>query len=314
MSSVLVFKGVMFLTFLACSSLTAYILGPNEVETAARRRLFELRSRPATARKIEEEELKLPFSKRVVAPLLDRTYRLMARFTPAGLQEKSRRKLAMAGRPISMGTFFGLKLYLFLTALIMSIITGRLLWAAGLPAGSILLVLVPLLGAGFFGPEVWLSFRAESRRKHIRKAFPDVLDLLSVSVEAGLGFDGAMQKVGEKYGEPVGEEFRTYLKEMRLGRSRADSLRDLAERTQVPDLKTFAAAVIQADRLGMSISRVLRSQSDQMRQMRKQRAEENVMKTPLKMLFPLALFIFPTIFIVLLGPVVIHFLLVFSNY
>src|SRR5690606_20026233 len=155
-------------------------------------------------------------------------------------------------------------------------------------------------------PEFWVSRLGTQRRATLSRALPDVLDLLSVSVEAGLGFDGAIQKVSEKFPDPTAAEFGEYLKEVRLGKTREEALRNLAERTGLPELKAFAAARIQADRLGVSLSRVLRVQSDQLRTQRMQRAEEAAMQTPIKMVFPLVFFIFPTIFVVLLGPAIIQ--------
>lgn len=162
-------------------------------------------------------------------------------------------------------------------------------------------------------PEFWLSRTITRRKKALEKALPDVLDLLSVSVEAGLGFDGAVQKVSEKFSEPTSDEFGSFLKEVRLGKPRADALRNLAQRTGLPDMQTFVAAIIQADQLGVSLSKILRIQSEQMRIKRKQKAEERAMQTPIKLLFPLILFIFPTLFVVILGPLVISFLTTFSK-
>lgn len=307
------FMTMLIMSFVGAAAIVVYLMAPNEAEAAAHRRLYNLRTRPARAARLEEEELRVPFVRRVIDPMLEKVYALLAKITPAGLKERTNRRLNEAGRPLSLGKFMALKIYLGLAVAILAAAASHPLLAAGAGVPAVLLVIVPVtLAVGVLGPDLWLSNIGSTRRKKMARALPDVLDLLSVSVEAGLGFDGAMQKVSEKFPDPVSVEFGSYLKEVRLGQGRQDALRNLAERTQVPELKTFSAAVIQAERLGVSMSRVLRVQSDQMRFLRKQRAEENAMKAPLKMLFPLALFIFPTLFIILLGPVVLHFMAIFG--
>jgi len=149
---------------------------------------------------------------------------------------------------------------------------------------------------------VWLSSRIKARQKEIQKAMPDSLDLLVISVEAGLGFDAAVQRLTEKADHALAREFRRMLAEIKMGRARREALRDLVGRTEVPDLNTFASAIIQADQLGVSVSRVLAVQSEQIRLLRRQRAEEAAATAPLKMLFPMVLLIFPSMFVVILGP------------
>ena len=155
---------------------------------------------------------------------------------------------------------------------------------------------------GFVAPEMWLSRRIRQRQKRILLAVPDTLDLLTISVRAGLSFDGALAKVVEKLRGPLSDEFQRVLAEVRVGRARRDALRDLAERADVPALSNFIGAIIQAEQLGVSISKVLQVQSEQLRIERRQRAEEMANKAPIKMLFPLVGCIFPSLFIVLLGP------------
>ncbi|MER3457530.1 MAG: type II secretion system protein, partial [Chloroflexota bacterium] len=151
---------------------------------------------------------------------------------------------------------------------------------------------------GFYMPVLWLNSKIRRRQGEIVKALPDALDLLTVCVEAGLGFDAAMAKVNEKWDNELSLAFGRVLQEIRLGRLRREALRDMAN----PDVTTFVAAIIQAEQLGVSIAKVLRIQSDQMRVRRRQRAEENAQKAPVKILFPMVLLIFPSLFIVLLGP------------
>lgn len=261
---------------------------------------------------VEEEELALPFAQRVLQPLFEGIVARSAAVMPQALQEKARLKLAQAGVQMDPARFVGLQTTLafagVLTALLLTM--GR--WTRGDWFQPSLIALI-FAAVAWRLPNLWLLRLISSRRKAMEKALPDVLDLLSVSVEAGLGFDGAVQKVAEKFKEPVSGEFREYLKELRLGRTRAIALRNLADRSAVGDLQTFAAAVIQADQLGVSIAKVLKAQSDTMRTKRKQRAEEKAMQLPIKMLFPLIIFILPTLFIVILGPVAIQFVATFVN-
>jgi tight adherence protein C len=158
---------------------------------------------------------------------------------------------------------------------------------------------------GFFGPDYWLSTRIRARQKSILLAIPDTLDLLTISVKAGLGFDAALGKVVEKTQGPLTDEFRRTLAEVRIGKARRDALREMVGRTNVPALTNFVSAIIQAEQLGVAIANVLEVQSEQLRIQRRQRAEEMAAKAPIKMLFPLVGCIFPSMFIVILGPALI---------
>jgi tight adherence protein C len=155
---------------------------------------------------------------------------------------------------------------------------------------------------GFFFPQLWLTSRIQSRQHEIRKAMPDALDLLTICVEAGLGFDAAMSKVNEKWDNELSLAFGRVIREIQLGKLRREALRDMAERLGLPEMTSFVAAVIQSEMLGVSMAKVLRIQSDQMRMKRRQRAEEEAHKAPIKMIFPMGLFIFPALMIVLLTP------------
>ena len=166
---------------------------------------------------------------------------------------------------------------------------------------------------GYIIPEQLLKSKWNGRRKAVIKNLPDALDLLTVSVEAGLSFDGALVKVVEKSDNVLANEFKKVISETQMGKSRREALRDMSERLNVEELSTFINSLIQADTLGVSISKVLRIQSQQMRQKKRQMIEEKAMKAPVKMLIPMVLFIFPTIFIVLLGPAAIQIMEVFSK-
>jgi tight adherence protein C len=168
--------------------------------------------------------------------------------------------------------------------------------------GQGLMLTVVFLLVGFMFPDLWLTSRVNRRQKGVFRAMPDALDLLTICVEAGLGFDAAMAKVQEKWDNELALEFGRVIQEIRLGKLRRDALRDMAERAGVAELTSFVAAVIQSEQLGVSLAKVLRIQSDQMRVRRRQMAEEEAHKAPIKMIFPIALLIFPSILIVLLGP------------
>jgi tight adherence protein C len=153
-------------------------------------------------------------------------------------------------------------------------------------------------------PVFWLRSKIKARQKVILKTLPDAIDLMTISVEAGLAFDGAMQRVADKWDNELGNEFRRAISEMRVGKTKREVLHEMVQRTAVPDLGTFVASIIQADQLGVSIAKVLRIQSEQMRIKRRQRAEEQAHKAPILMMIPMVFLIFPSTYIVLLGPAV----------
>jgi tight adherence protein C len=158
---------------------------------------------------------------------------------------------------------------------------------------------------GFFLPVLWLGSKIKKRQHEIIKSLPDAMDLLTIAVEAGMGFDGALQKVAEKWANELSKGFAKVVQEMRLGVIRREALRNMSQNMDVPDVTSFVAAIIQADQLGVSIAKILRIQSEQMRVKRRQRAEEQANKAPIKMLFPMVFLIFPALFVVLLGPAVL---------
>ena len=171
------------------------------------------------------------------------------------------------------------------------------------------ILLVPMFAAvGFIGPEMVLSSRIRSRRDAVRSDLPDALDILAVSVEAGLGFDGAITKLTEHMKGPLVEEFGLLLSEIRMGESRQAALKNMAARVDAPELSAFVRAIVQADQLGISLGRILRVQAADSRLRRQAAAEEKAMKAPIKMLFPTVLFIFPAMFLVLLGPALMNIL------
>ncbi len=257
-----------------------------------------------------EQELKVPFFRRAVKPVLSKVSLLLTRMMPAEKELELNQKIIMAGANEKIAPR-----ELLVIKYLASAGTAFLLWMlGGLFAKSILqsvLLGVVGLGLGWILPEYFINKKAQSRKTEIEKGLPDVLDLLTVSVEAGLGFDGAMMKVVEKTRSVLSEEFKTALQEVKMGKPRAEALRDMSNRTGADDLSTFTGSVILADQLGISIGNILRLQSEQIRQKRRQRAEEMALKAPVKILIPLVMFIFPAIFVVLLGPAFIQIAEVF---
>ncbi|MFV1860070.1 MAG: type II secretion system F family protein [Anaerolineales bacterium] len=252
---------------------------------------------------LEELELSQDFGQRIIVPFFNRIGEMAQRFTPQATLENARERLEMAGNPMQMNPSFFLMLrfvFAFLFGGLLFLIFARTTtdgnWLQGLGI-SLLFMLI-----GFAFPNMWLSGRISARQKSVFRAMPDALDLLTISVEAGLGFDAAMAKVHEKWINELALEFGRVIQEIRLGKLRRDALRDMAERLGVNEMTSFVAAVIQSEQLGVSMAKVLRIQSDQMRVRRRQMAEEEAHKAPIKMVFPIALLIFPSIMIILLGP------------
>jgi tight adherence protein C len=195
--------------------------------------------------------------------------------------------------------------YRMAAALVLGAVSLLIAFASSLPIMQRLLVIVVAFVLGYSLPSVYLGSKISARQKDIIKALPDALDLLTICVEAGLGFDAAMSKVAEKWDNELSVAFMKTVQEMQLGKLRREALRNMANSMDVPDMTTFVAAIIQADQLGVSMAKVMRIQSDTMRMKRRQRAEEKARQAPVKMMFPLVFFIFPTILIVLLGPAII---------
>jgi tight adherence protein C len=252
---------------------------------------------------LEEAELQLPFTERVLIPLIRRVGELSTRFTPQNLLVETTKKLELAGNPgrIDAATFLA-------SRFVVAFVFGGLLLLIALfsanrwPLGRIVMVVSLFFGLGFIFPQMWLQSRINSRQNEVRKAMPDALDLLTICVEAGLGFDAAMAKVGEKWENELSLMFSRCIREVQLGKPQREALRDMSDRLGLPELTSFVAAVIQSQILGVSLAKVLRIQSDQMRVKRRQRAEELAHQAPVKMIIPMALLTFPSIMIILLAP------------
>jgi tight adherence protein C len=260
------------------------------------------------AKNLEELELQQPIIDRTLRPLMARISGRMSGMASASFTQTTEKRLAIAGNPGNMrvADWLGIKA--------IGAAVGGLIFFALFVFPAVIsfvpfpvsLIMIPI-GAmfGYTIPEFWLGGRVKKRQKGILMQIPDALDLLTISVRAGLGFDGALGKVVEKLKGPLTEEFRRALAEIRVGKPRRDALRDIIPRTEVPALTNFIGAIIQAEQLGVSISKVLQVQSEQLRIERRQRAEEMAAKAPIKMLFPLVGCIFPSLFIVILGPAII---------
>lgn len=254
---------------------------------------------------LEELELSQPFSQRVIIPTIEALSKMAQRFTPANTIEASRHKIELAGmaHKIKAVQFLG---YRMAAAIVLGGASLMIAFSTALPVIQRLGVIVIAFVLGYMLPSVWLGSKISARQSSIVKALPDALDLLTICVEAGLGFDAAMSKVAEKWDNELSQAFMRTVQEMQLGKLRREAMRNMANGMDVPDMTTFVAAIIQADTLGVSMAKVMRIQSDTMRMKRRQRAEEKARQAPIKMMFPLVFFIFPTILIVLLGPAILQ--------
>jgi tight adherence protein C len=256
-----------------------------------------------------EREL-LRFRERVMAPAVARLASIPLKLGPKTNLESLSAKIVAAGLSsrLSATGFLAIKG----GTTVGGGLLGLALAAATAPAAIVLFV-PTLAAAGFIAPGWVLTIKQRSRRETIRSELPDALDLLAVSVEAGLGFDGAVTKLTEHMDGALVEEFGLMLSEIRVGEARTPALRKMADRVDAPELSTFVRAVIQADQLGISLGRILRVQATDTRMRRQAAAEEKAMKAPIKMLFPTVLFIFPSMFIVVLGPAMLNILKIFGS-
>jgi tight adherence protein C len=289
-----------FLFFIFLAMLVVAGLKAPEAKDPIAERLAEFSFRDEMM-SLEEIELSQSFYERIILPLFNRVGEFTSKFTPQATLESARRKLEMAGNPMQMDPAFFLALRFIIAILFGGLILSLYVFGGrNIAQGMGLSALFTLIG--FIFPDMWLSGRMRGRQKMIFRAMPDALDLLTICVEAGLGFDAAMSRVHEKWVNDLGLELGRVIQEIRLGKLRRDALRDMSDRLGVPEMTSFVAAVIQSEQLGVSMAKVLRIQSDQMRVRRRQMAEEEAHRAPIKMVFPIALLIFPSIMLILLGP------------
>lgn len=282
----------------------------------ARMAEYSARETPVT---LEELEMSQSFNERVITPMLRQLGEFVLRFTPEASLKAIQHQLDLAGNPKGMEpvTFYATRIVMSVAAvgvviLLASIAQDQTMFFAWGPnfsnAPTVLGLAAGGAALGYYVPNSMLNSRIRRRQDSIIKSMPDALDLLTVCVEAGLGFDQAMQKVSEKWENELSLAFARVIQEIRLGKPRREALRDMADRMDIPDMTSFVAALIQADQLGVSMAKVLRIQSDQMRMRRRQRAEKKAHEAPILMLIPMAFMIFPAIYIVLLGPAVFQVL------
>ena len=252
------------------------------------------------------QDLDRPFADRVLQPLQQKALAVGRRITGADTADRIRRKLDLAGNPPGWTV----------DRVVSGKVVGAVLGLVGgfvfsLMLGSLVIKVLLVIGAvvvGFFAPNLYLYQRAHDRADRLQRDLPDAIDLLTISVESGLGFDAAVQQVARNTDGPLADELSRVLREMQIGQSRGDALRALGERTNVPDVKTFVGAMVQADTFGIPIAQVLRIQSSEMRVKRRQRAEEKAQQVPVKITIPLIFCILPTLFIAVMGPAVISIL------
>lgn len=257
----------------------------------------------STTPTLEEVELNQPFGKRILQPTLSSLLGFFGRLAPQRNVQELRHKLEVAGRPFAwrVSDFLGLQL---LSALLCGALFFVLMLFGNMATSLKVLLTAVFAVLGFYLPPMWLGLRIRQRKAAIARALPDGLDMLNICVGAGLGFDSALSKIGEQWNNPLAEEFNRVFTEILLGKSRRQALLDLTERTEVTAVENFVATLIQADQLGVSIAKVLRAQAEQMRTIRRQRAEETARKATIRLLFPLVFLIFPSMLAVLLGPAV----------
>ena len=260
-------------------------------------RLQQIAVRP---RSLEELELQRPLSERTLKPIINSLSRLVGRFYPKNTVRGLALKLKRAGMEHTSTEFFlGVKGFAALVGLVAVSALVNLITSDGTQT---IIGAVAGLVLGFMAPDFFLGNKAGKRNKLILEALPDALDLLTISVEAGLGFDAALVKVTEKMKGPLSEEFKRAAGEQRVGKSRQEALRGITDRVEVKEFQNFISAIIQADQLGVSMSKVLRIQSEQLRQARRQRAEEKAARAPILIMLPTVGCIFPSLFIVILAP------------
>jgi tight adherence protein C len=260
-----------------------------------------------------QEELQPSFNDRVIGPSLDRLSGLGRKFSPADYSDRVRQRLERAGNPSgwTIDRVSALKVVGFGGMLGFSLFVVTVILETGFALSLALIICAAI--AGYYIPDLYLYQKGAERADDMRRTFPDALDLLTISVEAGLGFDAALSHVARNIEGSLADEFARVIQEMQIGLGRAGALRALGERTTLDEMRGFVSAMVQADAFGIPIGKVLRVQSAEIRVKRRQRAEEQAQKLPVKILFPLIFFILPCLFIVVLGPAAISIMATFSE-
>lgn len=267
-------------------------------------RLAAMGEREIDVESLEQLELQLSFKDRVIIPVVERLADITAKFTPQKQLEQSRRLIELAGMSTDPTQFFLLRIVLTIVGGIVGLGLGFFVLQGS--AFQALLATAVGVGLGNYFPVMSMTSRIQKRQAEVIRALPDALDLLVICVEAGLGFDQALGKVYEKWDNELALAFGRVLREIQLGKNRRDALKDMADRLDVADVNSFTAAIIQAEQLGVSMAKILRVQSDTMRIKRRQRAQEKAQQAPVKMMIPMVLIIFPSLWIILMGPAAIR--------
>ncbi len=302
---------IIFLLFISLSCLLYNVLTLDDgSKTGITQRLNYIKNQATD--NMPEDELSTSFKERVVKPVLEGAGKAVLRLAPKEMIASLENKIIMAGKPYHWGVknWLGIQAFMILglpVLILLFYIQFRM------DASSLLLIICASVIIGMLFPNMMLNSKIRKRQSEVTRSLPDIMDLLTVSVEAGLTFDSALAKVAEKMPGSLAREFETVLQEIKVGKTKKEALYQMADRIGVQDLRSFVSAIVQADQLGVSLGRVLRLQAEQIRQNRKQRISEKAMKAPIKMLIPMVVFIFPTIFIVLLGPVVINLIDMFAK-
>ncbi len=298
------------LTVAASVTLTVVAFVSRPSASAIESRITDFRTR-AVGYEPELMDLEVPFVDRVLKPGIEGISRAFGSILPASLLASIQQQLIMAGNPMTLNsfvTFWAILLAVFGGVGVMLFVT--------LPADMILQkvgALAFLLMLGWMFPRMWLKGKLRNRQKLVTKGLPDAMDLVTTCVEAGLGLDAALARVAEKTEGPFADELRAMMRDVALGKMRREAMQELADRIGVEELTSFITSIIQAEQLGVGVAQVLRVQSDQLRTKRRQKAEKSAHEAPIKMLFPLVLFIFPSFLIVILGPAGIRIATSFSK-
>jgi tight adherence protein C len=278
-----------------------------------RRRLATFTTNEAEEKAEENDEKKeASLAKRIFYPVWREFKRSFKRRMPGEKEAKLEIKLLQAGNPMGM-TPVEFRLLQVSLVIILPVLSGTYGYVLGSNLAAIILFAFIGTIVAIITPQYYLKIKIKQRNKQALRELPDVLDLLTVSLEAGLGFDSALSKLISKKTGVLASEFHRCLEEIRLGKTRREALSGVKERLVLDEMNVLISSILQAEKLGIGMVQVLRVQSNEVREKRKQRAEEEAMKAPIKMLFPLVLFIFPSLFIVLLGPAIIQFITTFSE-
>ena len=304
MSPLLLVGLLLFFTAFVLLIVATGVLSPGTPRSGVARSLAAMEAIDRPRRDMREQELERPFTERVLDPLADRFTAVGRRFTPEDRVLRIRRRLDLAGNPAGWDAdrVLGLKALAALVGFLLGLVVPPILGFS--PMVTFALVLLGCFG-GWVAPSLWLYQVAYDRSQQVRRELPDALDLLTISVESGLAFDAGLAQVARRTTGPLAQEFFRVLQEMQIGTGRVQAMRALSDRTDVPELKSFVGAMIQADAFGIPVSGVLRVQAKEMRIKRSQRAEELAQKVPVKILFPLIFCIMPCLFLVVMGPAVI---------